>query len=527
MFKTKEKMAEDFIKTLVVDDDPAALALVERRLCRHDNPTQFKITTAENLATALKKISEVNFDVILLDLGLPDCVGFGGLQAVCRRCPEIPVIVFTALSDENAGIEAIQKGAEDYLVKGDMSDSLPRCIRHAIERNRMEQQLKSAKELAQQSHEEAEYINEQLQISIERANLMTREALRANKAKSEFLANMSHEIRTPINAIIGFSEILTQEPMPTEHKSYVNTIFESGQSLLTLINDILDFSKIEAGKMDIDIEECSLPQLLINLHKMMMPAARKKELVFEILHDTDLPRVIRTDTGRLRQCLINLVNNAIKFTETGHVYLRVSLIENADGPMIKFDIEDTGIGIAPENLEHIFGSFNQADGSTTRRFGGTGLGLAICRKLSELMGGKVAVKSTKNVGSTFSLIVPTGIKREDLKVDSISGGKTPETKNKTYSPLKSLNGRVLVAEDNPSNQMLMRLMLERIGIRVSLAADGIEVLEILQNENFDLILMDIQMPRMKRIRHHQKHQTKVPRNTCHRSNRPRHQRRRR
>ncbi|MBA7706915.1 Sensor histidine kinase RcsC [subsurface metagenome] len=247
-----------------------------------------------------------------------------------------------------------------------------------------------------QAEQELKHVNEQLETSVRRANELAQEATVADLAKSQFLASMSHEIRTPMNAIIGFSEVLAEEKLTYEQRDHVSIIQASAEHLLQLINDILDFSKIEAGKLDINIADYSLERLFVVVESLLRPMAQKKKLAFEVLQCGPLPAQIRTDPLRLNQCLVNLVNNAIKFTEKGHVYVSISSQSTGwpspevnDKPCIRFDVEDTGIGIPADKQDSIFKEFAQIDSGATRRFGGTGLGLAITRKLAHLLGGEL------------------------------------------------------------------------------------------------------------------------------------------
>ncbi len=329
------------------------------------------------------------------------------------------------------------------------------------------------------------------------ANLKTEEAQISNNMKSEFLANMSHEIRTPMNAIIGFSDILADEELTDTQRKYLDIIRVSGGNLLNLINDILDFSKIESGKLTTEIIDCSVTQLLSGIESIMLPSANKKEIEFKILQCTSLPSVIKTDPFRTRQCLINLANNAIKFTEKGHVYINVSIQYIDDVPFIEFDVEDTGTGIAADMQNEIFNSFSQGNKNTAREFGGTGLGLTITKQLAELLGGKLHVQSKLDVGSVFSLLLPINIDIESQpQIDKydvackITGEKYEE------HPEMIFEGKTLVAEDCRTNKYLAKLLLEKLGFEVVVAETGKEAVEKAVNENFDLIFMDIEMPEM-------------------------------
>jgi signal transduction histidine kinase/CheY-like chemotaxis protein/HPt (histidine-containing phosphotransfer) domain-containing protein len=348
----------------------------------------------------------------------------------------------------------------------------------------------------ERARKEAEGINLALIETTERANEMAVKAETANAAKSQFLATMSHEIRTPMNAIIGFTNMLIEGEHTNEQEEYLNIIRDSGQNLLWLVDDILDLSKIEAGKLDIELSECSLGQLLNSVESLMQQRAKEKGLDFEVLEDSGLPARMRTEMTRVRQCLINLVGNAIKFTREGHIYLRVSLQEIEDTPFIRFDVEDTGIGIPQDKQGEIFGTFVQADSSTCRKYGGTGLGLAISRRLVDLLGGQLTLTSEVGKGSVFSLTIPAGVdvtKQPFLDRHNIAGhidaGKD-EAKQAKFS------GHVLVAEDARTNQVLIKSLLKRVGLQVTIAEDGNEVVQKALAKEFDLIFMDIEMPNM-------------------------------
>jgi signal transduction histidine kinase/CheY-like chemotaxis protein/HPt (histidine-containing phosphotransfer) domain-containing protein len=364
------------------------------------------------------------------------------------------------------------------------------------ERKRVEQRLADSMAKLTLAKERADDVNQRLEWETTRANALAAQAQEASLAKSHFLANMSHEIRTPMNAIVGFADLLADEDLTGEQKNDVNIIRDSAGNLLTLINDILDFSKIEAGQLDVEMIDCSLTQLLGSLESLTKPHANKKSLDYRIVAIGDVPVRIQSDPYRLLQCLTNLINNAIKFTDQGHVTLKVSLHEETRNDSIRFDIEDTGIGIAKHRQQAIFESFTQADGSTTRQYGGTGLGLTVTKQLTELLGGTLSVTSKPGAGSTFSLRIPVGmditgqsfLNRND-RVDPIFEALQPAD-----SPLFS--GTVLVAEDVAASRKMMELILQKLGVDVIVVEDGQQAVQKALTEPCDLILMDMQMPRM-------------------------------
>lgn len=350
-----------------------------------------------------------------------------------------------------------------------------------------------------QAEEELEKVNRQLEASVERANLLAEKAMVADSAKSQFLANMSHEIRTPMNTIVGFSEILNKvraENLTGEQKHYINIIRESAEILLHLINDILDYSKIEAGKLDLEIADSSLEHLFSLVESLMRPLAIKKVLDFEISYHRKLPAQIRTDCFRLRQCLINLIGNAIKFTESGHVYVSVYPYDIDNKAYIRFDIEDTGIGIPFEKQETILEKFVQIDTGIVQKYKGSGLGLAITKQLCELLGGKLLLKSEPGKGSVFSLVIPTNVDMESQSVFNPERLVDRMNQSSGITEEAIFAGHVLVAEDSPGNQELVELQLKMLGLEVTIVGDGQAAVDTVLSRDFDLVLMDMQMPRM-------------------------------
>ncbi len=270
----------------------------------------------------------------------------------------------------------------------------------------------SMMEDSQLAKQETERLNLNLKEQIQRADKLARQAQLASEAKSEFLANMSHEIRTPMNAIIGFSDLLAEtEGFTDEQREFVDIICQSGNSLLGVINDILDLSRIESGKLETECFGCDIYEIASGVRSMLYAAAEEKNLELEVFKNPDVPGEIFSDPNRLRQCILNLANNALKFTSKGHVYINLSLENKDKVQFIRVDVEDTGIGISPDKLEVVFDSFTQADGSTTRKYGGSGLGLAITKQLIELLGGSISVSSTEGKGSVFTLFVPVSMPR--------------------------------------------------------------------------------------------------------------------
>jgi CheY-like chemotaxis protein/nitrogen-specific signal transduction histidine kinase len=331
-----------------------------------------------------------------------------------------------------------------------------------------------------------QHINAELQQQREEAESARAEAEKANQAKSIFLATMSHEIRTPMNGVLGMASLMAETSLTAEQKEYTDTILGSGEALLTVINDILDFSKIESGNLELDNHGFDLRQCIEDVLDIFSTKASQKgiDLVYEINYQ--VPAQIVGDSHRLRQILLNLVGNAMKFTHHGEIFIGIDLVKlDREQLELAFQIRDTGVGIPQDKLSRLFKAFSQVDSSTTRKYGGTGLGLVISQRLVELMGGSIAVESEPGIGSSFAFTIKASVSQHAL-CQYVNGNLSGDE-----------GKRILVVDDNKTNLTILKNQLEYWKLLPTLASSGSEALQILtQQEKFDLVITDMQMPDM-------------------------------
>jgi two-component system sensor histidine kinase/response regulator len=448
------------------------------------------------------------YAMAFLDIRMPP--GWDGIETAARiwdQDPDLQIVLCTAYSDYSWGQMRERLGQSDRLLilkKPFDNVEAQQLAETLTEKWRLAEQararLADLEQLVMVRTGDLQAINAQLSITNDRLAAATQQAkdlaaaaLEASEAKSSFLANMSHEIRTPMNGVIGMGELLLDTPLSPPQREYAETILHSARALLTLINDILDFSKVEAGKLELERVELHLRDALADVVRLIGIQAQAKDLKITTSLDAALPEILTGDPARLRQILLNLCGNAVKFTQRGEVAVSIRVLESNPGSVtVRFDVRDSGNGIPADRLHTLFHPFAQVDASTTRRFGGTGLGLSIVKQLVELMGGQVGVDSREGSGSTFWFTASFGL------ATGSQGARTVPQPIVTEQQLHSRRGRekwrILVAEDNVVNQKVAVRTLEKLGYRVDVVEDGEEAVSAWASGQYDLILMDCEMP---------------------------------
>lgn len=448
-------------KILIVDDVQLNLELMKEILSEKG----YQVATAINGRSAIAKAKAHKFDLILLDLVMPDIDGF----EVCsilksnQLTQDVPVIFLTANKENDNITKGFNLGAVDYIPKPFSREELLARVNLHLTLRKYQLELIHSKEMAEATA----------------------------KSKASFLANISHEIRTPMNGIIGMIDILKNTTLTTEQNEYVDIIGISGENLLMIINDVLDFSKIEAGQISFEHIRFDLYEEVNEVIKILKYKAKEKKLEFSCTISSEIPHFLIGDPLRLKQVLINLCTNALKFTSEGYVHVAVSFVRiEGDKVRLNFEVKDTGIGISLENQSKLFKLFSQAEASTARKFGGTGLGLAISKNLVQMMEGDIKIISEEGKGATFYFDGVFGVSEESLQ--SVKNQKV----NFTCSVPKM---KILLADDNAINQKVAMLNLQKFGHDILIANNGEEAVNIYKTENPDLIFMDIKMPKVDGI----------------------------
>lgn len=460
----------DFARVLVVDDDP----ILREFAVSHLTSPNIEVSVAEDGLVALEAMRTGDFDVALVDLDMPNMTGFE-LMDVMGRDPclkDVPVVVITGRDDMEAIDLAFAAGATSFVVKPINWRLITHQLAYVLRNSRSEAAIRQARAAAES----------------------------ASRAKSIFLANMSHEIRTPLNGVIGLAGALSRTALSDEQFEMVRLIRQSGQTLERFLTDILDVSKIEAGKLTLQLDMFDLHEAIEAAVHLMQTAATEKSLKFSLVFGPNARGQFKGDVVRIRQIISNLASNAVKFTKEGEVTVEIEVTEpekDGQSATLIIKVSDTGIGFDKDARARLFNRFEQADGSITRQFGGTGLGLSICKALTEMMDGTIGVASIPDQGSTFMVKLPL-IRSVPLEAFDKLRAVQPIPPNQVISEKREPSRllRILLAEDHPTNQRVVAMILQPYGVDLTVVDNGVKALQAFQAGSFDVVLMDMQMPEM-------------------------------
>ncbi len=491
---SEEIIKKDSLSSVLVVDDSEIILKLVRNYLKMDN---YKVTTAENGKVALEYLSgNFTFDLVVLDVMLPDISGFEICRIMRKRYSlyELPVLFLTGLKEIMSIVEGFSAGGNDYLVKPFNSQEFMVRAQTLIKLKKLTQTNEALQEAVEIKNRALVQLQHEIayRIRIEKELTFAKEtADEANKLKTLFLANMSHEIRTPMNAILGFSEILKNRVTDEKSKGFIDSVIASGKNLLVVINDLLDLSKIEAGKIDLEPEPVNIRVMIDEIGQIFELKLSEKRNKFDSNVSDKIPQYLDLDETRIRQILLNLVGNAIKFTNRGKVEVQVvadSFNKINKTVNLNIIISDTGIGIASDQIEAIFEAFTQQHGQSRKAFGGTGLGLTITKRLVEMMGGLIRVESEVGQGSTFSVYLPDVPYFEE----GFESSKIIEEHQLGILNFEPRN--VLIIDDIVEDIEVISEYLDSTGLRIFKLSDAKSLSDFFETTKPDLIIVDLRMP---------------------------------